>query len=333
MDPRRSRLPALSALRAAQPRCVAQLERAWAHGRLYTAYVLLSPSSEAAALLAGALAQSVLCAAGQAPARSGFDACGLCPACQKVQAGSHPDMVELQPIKGASRVSLEAAEKARRRLALVANEGVGKLLICERADCLSPAVQNSLLKAIEEPSGNTLFILIARSRGGLLPTLRSRAQILVLRPGPAAADLAGLVTEGIDPQLHHSLAAVFGADREAARLAVEQGFGDSLAALLRVLQGDPSVDAALAAAADLGADAVHFDHAMRLLELMLHHTYRQRSGVGAATPEAHNLCLPASLSWQRLEKMAQILQRLRRANAINLNRSLALGELLLPLVA
>jgi hypothetical protein len=325
-----SPLAPLSTLKAQQPQCVDQLQRAFAQGRLYSAYVLLGGPASTASQVAYSLAQTTLCAV-PAAQRPTADACGSCSACSKVASGSHPDLLHLQPLGTAATVRLDAVHAACRRLALVPNEGIGKVLLCTDANSLSRSVQNALLKAMEEPSGNTLFVLIAAGRGALLPTLRSRCQTLSLRPDAAAAADPPPAALPPDPLLQAALRALYGADAAAAQAAQQAGLGTTLTALLRLLRPDTDVDDALRTAAELGAEPASYAQALLLCELILHTSLQRALGVDLGASH-QPLCLPTALSAACLDGLADTLQGLRRHRASHLNRAMALSDLLLPWV-
>src|SRR5690606_16167591 len=66
--------------------------------------------------------------------------------------------------------------------------GEGKrVCIVDTADDLNDSAANALLKTLEEPSANGLFLLVANQPGQLLPTIRSRCRRLDLKPLPVEA--------------------------------------------------------------------------------------------------------------------------------------------------
>lgn len=92
----------------------------------------------------------------------------------------HPDAILLAPeVKenGARSYDIDTVRDALRRLSQSAVRGKIVCLI-DDADALSTASQNALLKTLEEPSRNTVIVLIAHELSSLLPTVRSRATVL-----------------------------------------------------------------------------------------------------------------------------------------------------------
>src|SRR5262245_34902961 len=60
--------------------------------------------------------------------------------------------------------------------------GVGKVFVVEEADLMNASAQNTLLKTLEEPEGRTLIILLTDQSDSLLPTIRSRCQLIRFAP-------------------------------------------------------------------------------------------------------------------------------------------------------
>jgi DNA polymerase-3 subunit delta' len=101
--------------------------------------------------------------------------CGVCVDCRKVLEG-HVDILRLDAPKVAElRDALTfAAEKPY--------EAPRKAVVIESADDMTDAAANSLLKTLEEPPADTVFLLSARSVCGVLPTIASRCALVPLMP-------------------------------------------------------------------------------------------------------------------------------------------------------
>ncbi|MDR1849379.1 MAG: DNA polymerase III subunit delta' [Zoogloeaceae bacterium] len=162
--------------------------------------------------LALAFAASLLCE----DAHSDGTACGACPACQWFLKGNHPDFRLLQPEalrreekeegdeeekKGRGRNADKQEEKSNRSgqeigiedvRALDAFLSVGthrqkmRVILVHPAEAMNRHAANALLKALEEPPSDTLFLLVSNEPMRLLPTLRSRCQQLALSTPDAA---------------------------------------------------------------------------------------------------------------------------------------------------
>lgn len=111
-------------------------------------------------------------------------ACGECAHCQSLARGSYPAIAELEP-KSRSRQILidEVRTEFEAKFQVKADEGKLRVGIISECDRMVTAAQNSFLKTLEEPPPGSLMILITVRPGGLLPTIRSRCQVLSLRSG------------------------------------------------------------------------------------------------------------------------------------------------------
>ena len=99
----------------------------------------------------------------------------------RARRGVHPDLAEIEP-EGAFTTIGQVREVVR----LAASrpfEGARRFFIL-RADTLNVQAANALLKTLEEPEGETVFVLLAGSREGVLPTIVSRAQAVRFNPVP-----------------------------------------------------------------------------------------------------------------------------------------------------
>ncbi|MDO4582051.1 MAG: DNA polymerase III subunit [Bacillota bacterium] len=106
--------------------------------------------------------------------------CRSCHACKSIAAGSYSDCRVIEPTdKNGNQNFVHRIETIRgicTRAELSAMEGRYKLFIIPQAELLAVEAANTLLKTLEEPADNTLFILLSEQPDALLPTVRSRCQ-------------------------------------------------------------------------------------------------------------------------------------------------------------
>jgi len=108
-------------------------------------------------------------------------ACQYCRDCSWVAANTHPDLSRIAPEKISVGIKIEQIRKAMQSLNQTTSS-LYKIFIINPADGLFVASSNALLKSLEEPTSRTLFILITDKPGLLLPTVRSRCQIIRFTP-------------------------------------------------------------------------------------------------------------------------------------------------------
>jgi DNA polymerase-3 subunit delta' len=168
-------------------RPVAILKRALANEALAHALLFSGEEGIGKRMTALALAAALNCGA---PGPDG--GCGVCAACRKVAAGSHPDVHLLAP--ETDEIKIDQVRRVQEELSLKAFEGRRKVLIVDGAEAMNDASSNSFLKTLEEPPGDTLIVLVTARPRGLLPTIRSRCQELQFLPLPRHT-LAALLRE------------------------------------------------------------------------------------------------------------------------------------------
>ena len=146
------------------------------------------------------------------------DSCGICYSCRMYAKLTHPDLHFALPVnttddikkpktddfieqwrsaclknpylslqdwydtigikKKQGIIATEESAAIVHKLYLKSFEGKHKVLIMWHADRMNSATSNKLLKIIEEPPGNTVFILITERYDGILPTILSRTQLV-----------------------------------------------------------------------------------------------------------------------------------------------------------
>lgn len=118
---------------------------------------------------------------------------------ERARRGLHPDLSEVEP-EGAFTTIGQVREVVR----LAASrpfEGARRVFILQ-ADTLNVQAANALLKTLEEPEGEAVFVLLAASREGVLPTILSRAQAVRFDPVPQRAVAEFLAERGAaEPEL------------------------------------------------------------------------------------------------------------------------------------
>lgn len=130
--------------------------------------------------------------------------------------------------------------------------GRWRVLVVEDADRMTEAAANALLKAIEEPTERTVWILCAPSSEDLLATIRSRTRHVSLRIPAADAIAQSLVSEGVDPAMAGFVAAASqGHIGRARALATDNAVRSRRNEVLRIPLRLSSLEDAYAHAQDL----------------------------------------------------------------------------------
>ena len=125
-------------------------------------------------------------------------ACGKCKACTLMNAGSYPDLLSIGLEEKAKQIKVDQIRAVSNFVSKTSQLGGKKVIIIEAAETMNVNAANALLKNLEEPSGDTLFVLTSNQIGRILPTIRSRCfQISVPYPKKHEA-MAWLDTQSIE---------------------------------------------------------------------------------------------------------------------------------------
>ena len=133
------------------------------------AYLLHGPVGIGKRALAERLMASLLC---QAPAAS--NACGECKSCLLLKAGSHPDNYVLEPEEADKAIKVDQVRDLVSFVVQTSQMGGRKVVLIEPVESMNINAANALLKSLEEPSGNTVLLLVSHQPSRLLPTIKSR---------------------------------------------------------------------------------------------------------------------------------------------------------------
>ncbi|GLQ31689.1 DNA polymerase III subunit delta' [Litoribrevibacter albus] len=120
---------------------------------------------------AKALGQFLLCAQPQ-----NGQACGQCNGCLLNKAGTHPDLILVQPEETGKAIKVDQVRELNHFVSQTSQMSGKKVVIIEPADAMNINSSNALLKTLEEPSGDTHLILVVDSLSSLMATIRSRCQ-------------------------------------------------------------------------------------------------------------------------------------------------------------
>ena len=156
-----------------------------ASARLPHALLLRGPEGVGKYRFARRMVSALLCERQEFETRP----CGDCRGCHLVAADSHPDLHSLTPPEGKHQIGIDQVRSLIERIGLTPQYGGSKTVIVSPAERMTRAAANTLLKTLEEPPGDALFVLVAHRAGALPATIRSRCQIVDF-PVPDA-DAAG----------------------------------------------------------------------------------------------------------------------------------------------
>lgn len=143
--------------------------------RLSHAYLIQGERGTGKKTLATLLAMTLFC-----DNRTSAEPCGDCHACRRIQSRNHPDVHWIEP-DGAT-IKNEQIDYLRKEFAFSGVESTRKVYIIDQAETLTTHAANRLLKFLEEPNITSMAILLTEQSQAILPTIRSRCQMIDLQP-------------------------------------------------------------------------------------------------------------------------------------------------------
>lgn len=152
------------------------LKRAIENSTLAHAYLFAGMDGVGKKLAAATVAKAVNCETGRA------DSCDICDSCRKIDNKNHPDVFWVAPEGAAGVIKIEAIRNIIERVSFRPYEARYKVCIIEDAHLMKAEAENCLLKTLEEPPQNTVFILTTSNISGIFKTIISRCQIIKFSP-------------------------------------------------------------------------------------------------------------------------------------------------------
>ena len=155
------------------------------------------------------LSQALLCE--QVDSQS--EACGKCPSCGWFEQDNHPDFRLLSPEQTANKEDEDTTKSTKKKTQIVVDQIRGlsdfltlsshksnglRIVVIHPAEGLNAAAANSLLKMLEEPPPNVVFILVAHQAQKILPTIMSRCQKIDMPVPSTEVALTWMREEGVD---------------------------------------------------------------------------------------------------------------------------------------
>ena len=191
------------------PMVIHALKRAGKAGTLAHAYLIVSTNSDYRVEFPKLLSCLAVC---NDPAEDGTPCC-KCENCTKVLEDLFPDFYTLAPTSKAREIvigkdtsDIDTLRWFEAQFHLSASTSCGwKIGVIQEADTMNESAQNAFLKTLEEPPGKCFFLLTTSRASRLLPTIRSRCQILYLTDNqceydfPRWGDVPGLLAELVTP--------------------------------------------------------------------------------------------------------------------------------------
>ena len=307
-------------------------------GRLPHALLLAGQPGLGKAIFAESLANMLLC---QNPIKN-HEPCGTCPGCIQFKAGTHPDFLHIEfqvdekTGKESREIKVDQIRELTEKLALSSHQGGYKVAVLNPADAMNINASNSLLKTLEEPSDNTVLMLVCTQPARLPATVRSRCQQIRIEAPDKNVALRWLAAQGHGDKAATYLDLALGAPLEALKQAQTDSIEarrerfDSLVGILEGRVSPLAVAQAWAKDEDMQGIRWMRDWLMDLLRIcMTGDISRVRSADLADSLASLARRLDSKVLFRELERINRTL----RLTASSLNRQLLTEDILLAWAA
>lgn len=201
------------------------LEQSWQQwqqlqSRMGHAYLLSGPQGIGVEQFVAKAVQSVFCQ--QTPVGQ---ACGQCSPCHLFSTQQHPDYFVLKRLEDKKEIVVDQVRELVYTLNETSHQGGYKITWIDGIEFLNQSAFNALLKTLEEPTPNTLFLLTTHQIDCLPATIKSRCQLFNLTPPPIAEAVLWIQQQA--PQ----------ADEKLIKRALRLNWGAPIQALNWIEQG------------------------------------------------------------------------------------------------
>ena len=279
--------------------------------------------------LAQALAQYVLCLS---PSLQSQLPCGRCKSCELNRVNGHPDFIQIEPEEAGKAIKIDQIRALSDYLSKTSQQGGYKVVIIEPAEAMNSNAANALLKSLEEPSGDTLLILISHISSGVMATIRSRCQLRLMAAPHAEQALQWLQPLIGDNNAKEMLNFAGGAPLSALKMAS----GDALEKRLKLIEGFEAVVSAVQSPLDIAKQWMSYE-SLEVVEwvLELNHklvclqAHEQSAVVNELSPALQTFVSRVSPQYlyRFIDKVFVLKQQL--LSGANPNKQLLLEELLM----
>ncbi len=159
-------------------------------GRISHAYLLHGERGTGKGAIALLIAKGLFCSNKQ-----GTEPCNECNNCKRIASGNHPDVHWIEP--DGQSIKIEQVRNLQKEFTYSGLESNQKVYVIKDADTLTVNAANRILKFLEEPSKETTAIMLTENSQSIIPTIRSRCQVIDLQPLNTAAFQKQLIENGM----------------------------------------------------------------------------------------------------------------------------------------
>lgn len=198
-------------------------------GRISHAYLLQGERGTGKEEIALLMAKSLFCRDMQ-----GIQPCNECNNCKRISSGNHPDVHWIEP-EGLS-ITKEQVNHLQKEFSYSGMESNKKVYVIKDADTMTVNASNSLLKFLEEPSKQTTAMMLTENSGSIIPTIRSRCQVIDLKPLNPIHFQRQLIAEGMREADAVLMSALTNSLDDAFKRVEDEWFAEARTRMLQLIE-------------------------------------------------------------------------------------------------
>ncbi|WP_159722731.1 DNA polymerase III subunit delta' [Enterococcus sp. CSURQ0835] len=207
-----------------QPVVFRQLQNSFTSHRLAHAYLFEGDQGTGKEVMAQWFAQHLFCTNLQ----NGYP-CGKCNNCVRIKEQEHPDVFEIKP--EGQTIKVDQMRALQSELSKSGFETNKKVVIIQKAETMNVNSANSLLKFLEEPPQGLTLLLLTQALGKILPTIRSRCQVIHFQALSAEKLQQRLLADGITLKTAELLASLTNSYAKAVEFSNDEWFNEARQAI------------------------------------------------------------------------------------------------------
>lgn len=162
-----------------------------------------------------------------------IDPCNECLECKRIDSGNHPDVHWIEP--DGQSIKIEQIRNLQKEFSYSGLESNRKVYVIKGSDTLTLNAANRILKFLEEPNEKTTAIMLTENSQSIIPTIRSRCQIVDLQPLNPSVFQDELIKSGVSEKNSILISALTNNLAEAITLSEDEWFAQARKLVLQLV--------------------------------------------------------------------------------------------------
>ncbi|GEN31258.1 DNA polymerase-3 subunit delta' [Cerasibacillus quisquiliarum] len=197
--------------------------------RLSHAYLFQGSRGTGKESLAILLAKTLFC-----KEKTDVEPCHHCVMCKRIESRNHPDVHWIEP--DGQSIKMAQIEHLQKEFAYTGLESNRKVYMIKDADTLTVNAANRILKFLEEPSLETTAIMLTENSQMIIPTIRSRCQVLDFKPLDPKQFQTHLLKEGLPKSDAVLMGSLTNSVKEAIELYQDESFVQARKLVIQLIE-------------------------------------------------------------------------------------------------